>query len=212
MRNAANRPQRNKYTVPELCPAQHTRLLSTKIPRLRFDQLPEPIAQALAPKYERLGYLGEFFAATAHQPEALRAFIDFTDLAKGELDTRLVELIALTVATLKEVDYEKHQHERLSVKLGYGREWVQAVERLEPASQDVLSTIEQTVQRFVIEAVRCDGRGAQDLLDEVVDALGYHQAVAVLMVMGRYTTHAIIVNSLGIDAPVPSIFEDGFGR
>ena len=185
--------------------------MSTKIPRLRFDQLPEPIAEALAPKYERLGYLGEFFAATAHQPEALRAFIDFTDFAKGELDMPIVELIALTVATLKEVAYEKHQHERLSVKLGYGREWVEAVERLDPGSQEMLSAVEQTVQRFVIAAVRQDGHGTQDLLDEVVDALGYHHAVAVLMVMGRYTTHAVIVNSLGIEAPVPSIFEDGFG-
>jgi hypothetical protein len=188
-----------------------SKLLSAKIPRLRFEQLPDTIRQVLAPKYERLGYLGEFFAATAHQPEALRAFIDFTDLAKGELDMRVVELIALTVAVLKEVEYEKHQHERLSVNLGYGRDWVEAVERLDPASQSGLSAVERTVQRFVIEAVRRDGRETQDLLDEVVDALGYHQAVAVLMVMGRYTTHAIIVNSLGIEAPVPSIFEDGFG-
>jgi hypothetical protein len=44
----------------------------------------------------------------------------------------------------------------------------------------------------------------------VVDALGYENAVAVMMVMGRYTTHAIIVNSLGIEAPVPSIFPDAF--
>ena len=184
--------------------------MNTKIPRLQFDQLPKPIRRALATKYERLGYLGEFFAVTAHQPEALRAFIEFTDTAKGELDPRIVEMIALTVAMMKKVDYELHQHERLSVKLGFGREWVRAVECLEPERLEALSPVERTVQRFVIDAVSRDGHGMGDLLDEVVGVLGYHRAVAVLMVMGRYTTHAIIVNSLDIGAPVPSIFDDGF--
>lgn len=184
--------------------------MSTQIPRLGFDQLPAPIADALRAKYQRLGYLGEFFAATAHQPEALKAFIDFTDLAKGELDLRLVELIALTVAAMKDVAYEKHQHERLAVKLGYGRDWVADVESLAPAEAPGLSEVERCVQRFVIAAVGHDGLGTGPLLADVVSALGVAGAVAVLFVMGRYTTHAIIVNSLGIKAPVPSIFEDDF--
>ena len=185
--------------------------MSSKIPRLGFAELRADIAAALEPKYRRLGYLGEFFAATAHQPDALKAFIDFTDSAKGELDQRMVELIALTVSSIKQVAYEKNQHERLAVKLGYGREWVAAVEALAPQAQAALSTDERCVQRFVIAAVREDGRDCAALLDAVADALGYVAAVAVLMVMGRYTTHAIMVNSLAIAAPVPSIFEDGFG-
>lgn len=184
--------------------------MTTGIPRLTFDQLPSEIAGSLRAKVKRLGYLGEFFAATAHQPAALKAFIDFTDEAKGELDLRLVELIALTVATMKRVAYEKNQHERLAVRSGYGREWVAAVERLAPAAQPLLTDTEKCVQRFVIAAVTRDGQGTSHLLDEIVTMLGVPQAVAVLMVMGRYTTHAILVNSLNIKAPVPSIFDDGF--
>ncbi len=184
--------------------------MSELIPRLPFEQLPPAIAAALESKYRRLGYLGEFFAATAHQPAALKAFIDFTDLAKGELDLRWVELIALTVATMKSVAYEKNQHERLALKLGYGREWVAAVERLAPECEPLLDAVERTIQRFVIAAVDRDGLGTGPLLDTVVVALGAERAVAVLFVMGRYTTHAIVVNSLDIQAPVPSIFEDGF--
>ena len=183
--------------------------MSSKIPRLTFDELPPVIADALRAKVQRLGYLGEFFAATAHQPAALKAFIDFTDLAKGELDMRFVELIALTVATLKNVAYEKNQHERLVVKLGYEREWVAAVEALAPETSALSSDDERCVQRFVIAAVERDGLDTAHLLDAVVDALGVERAVAVLMVMGRYTTHAIIVNSLNIAAPVSSIFEVG---
>jgi len=185
--------------------------MTTRIPRLRFDELPVDIAGRLRSKVERLGYLGEFFAATAHQPQALAAFIDFTDNAKGELDMRLVELIALTVATLKHVAYEKNQHERLAVKLGYGRAWVAAVERLQPELASELDRIERVVQGFVIAAVTRDGLDCAALLDAVVEELGVAQAVAVLMVMGRYTTHAMLVNALGIGPPVPSIFADDCG-
>jgi alkylhydroperoxidase family enzyme len=185
--------------------------MSESIPRFSFEQLPDEIAEALRPKFERLGYLGEFFAACAHQPTALKAFIDFTEAAKGELEMRIVELIALTVATMKDVSYEKNQHERLSVKLGFGRDWVAAVETLQPTNQDGWSDLERAVQRFVIHAAIHDGHGSADLLDDVVRHVGYDQAIAVLMVMGRYTSHAIMVNSLNIAAPVPSIFDDGFG-
>ena len=185
--------------------------MNHSIPRLSFAELRPDIAAALEAKYQRLGYLGEFFAATAHQPDALMAFIEFTDAAKGELDMRLVELIALTVAVMKHVAYEQNQHERLAVKLGYGRDWVAAVEALAPDEQGALSVEEQIVQRFVIAAVERDGRDTGALLEAVTAQLGSAGAVAVLMVMGRYTTHAILVNSLGISAPVPSIFEDGFG-
>ncbi|MBI2802355.1 MAG: carboxymuconolactone decarboxylase family protein [Gammaproteobacteria bacterium] len=185
--------------------------MTHSIPRLTFDELPSEIADALRVKVERLGYLGEFFAATAHQPAALKAFIDFTDEAKGELDMRLVELIALTVATMKRVAYEKNQHERLAVRLGYGRDWVAAVERLAPEAETVLSATEICVQQFVITAVMRDGADTSHLLEAVVKILGVAQAVAMLMVMGRYTTHAILVKCLNIKAPVPSIFDDDFG-
>ncbi len=182
--------------------------MTDTIPKLAFDELPKSIATLLEPKYRRLGYLGEFFARTAHQEAALKAFIEFTDAAKGSLSSDIVELIALTVATMKGVDYEKNQHERLSLMLGLTREWVADVERLEPRMTTNLNDTQLSVQSFVIAAVTKDGRGANDLLAGVVKALGHESAVAVLMVMGRYIAHAIIVNSLAIEAPVPSIFSE----
>ncbi len=49
--------------------------MSTKIPRMEFAELPDSIASLLKSKYERLGYLGEFFARTAHQEEALKMMV-----------------------------------------------------------------------------------------------------------------------------------------
>ena len=180
------------------------------IPRFSFADLPAEIATALRAKFERLGYLGEFFAATAHQPAALKSFIDFTEFSKGELDMRLVELIALTVATMKAVAYEKNQHERLALKLGYGREWVADVERLTPHTATLLDENERCVQRFVLAAASRDGVASEPFLNEVVARLGVAKAVAVLFVLGRYISHAVMVNSLGIGAPVPSIFDPEF--
>ncbi len=184
-----------------------------KIPGIAFDDLPESIATRVQDKYERLGYLGEFFARTAHQEKGLAAFIDFTQAGSGSLDTQLVELIALTVTSRMGVVYERNQHERLSVKLGFGRCWVKAVEALNPedASLSELSQQQRLVQRFVLDALKSDGHQSTDALEQLVIALGVENAVAVMMVMVRYVGHGLMVNSLKLSAPVPSIFDDGFG-
>lgn len=181
---------------------------SSSIPRLDLDQLEPKLADQLRPRVERLGYLGEFFRCTAHQPDALRAFGDFTEAGKRSLPAQLVELVALTAASALGNDYERNQHERLSVRLGFGRRWVEAVEGLDPDALEDKS--EQVVQRYVLAALQHHGKGVTAELDEVVDALGPEGAVGVMFVLGRYVTHALIVNSLALAPPVPSIFEDGF--
>ena len=184
--------------------------MTDQIPRLEFDELEEGLAEVLAPRYERLGYLGEFFKCMGHQPRALRAFVEFTEAAKAALPGRLGELIALTVATKLGNDYERNQHERLSLRLGFGRDWVTAVEALNPESSEFLDGTERILQRYVLDALARHGRDTTDVLEPVIEAIGRHQAVAALMLMGRYVAHALIVNSLCIAPPVPSIFEDGF--
>ena len=183
--------------------------MTSSIPRLELDDLDPTLAAVLGPRVERLGYLGEFFRCAGHQPHALRAFMEFTEEAKGGLPDRLVELIALTAACRCRNDYERNQHERLSVRLGFGRDWVEAVERLEP-EEPALSDIERVVQRYVIDAIDTYGHEGAAHVDEVVARLGSAGAVAVMMVLGRYVTHALIVNSLELRPPVPSIFQDGF--
>ena len=184
--------------------------MTMKIPRLEFEDLESRLAETLTPRYERLGYLGEFFKCMGHQPTALRGFIDFTEAAKGDLPKNLVEVIALTAATKLGNDYERHQHQRLSVRLGLGRDWVIAVERLDGANSEGLNDHERVMQQFVLAVLERAGKDSGAELEAVIDAIGYRQAVAALMVIGRYATHALIVNCLDLDPPVPSIYEDGF--
>jgi alkylhydroperoxidase family enzyme len=175
------------------------------VPLIGIDELDPVVRQRLQSKIDRLGYLGGFFQLTAHQPEALAAFIDYTDATKRALPDDLAEIVALTVATATGNDYERHQHERLSVKLGLGKEWVASVENLDPDSEDL--TLEQrATQRWVLAVLKAHGRDSASELDGLVRALGSKTAIAVAMMCGRYVAHATIANSFGIQSPVPSIF------
>lgn len=184
--------------------------MSTAIPRLEFDQLDPLLAEALLPRYRRLGYLGEFFRVMGHQPRGLLGFVNFTEAAKAQLEKRHVELLAITVASHFGNAYERNQHERLAVRLGYGREWIRAVETLEPASAAGLSDVERRLQRFALDSVRTHGTAGHEAFDELVEQAGPEQAVAILMVVTRYVAHAYMVNVLRLAPPVPSIWEDGF--
>lgn len=183
---------------------------ASSLPRLEFASFPAPLAAALEPRVKRLGYVGEFFKCAAHQPEALTAFIEFTESCKGGLPQRLVEVISLTCGSWMGNAYERNQHERLSVRLGYGRDWVAAVNALQPDVESPLSEIERFVQRLTLKVLDTRGKDANGLFEEAVQTLGPEQAVAVLMVIGRYVVHGLFVNTLQLKAPVPSIFEDGF--
>jgi hypothetical protein len=180
------------------------------LPRKTFEEFPEEVAKRLRARVARLGYLGEFFRCAVHQPEALAAFIDFTETGKGSLPPRDVEVIALTCAGWMQNHYERNQHERLSVRLGFGQDWVAAVDALSPNGQNALTEAERELQALVLRILDTKGSGARDLFDDFLRKRGAEQAVAVLMVVGRYVVHGLFINTLDLKPPVPSIFEDGF--
>jgi alkylhydroperoxidase family enzyme len=173
------------------------------IPRLPADQWPPAVAEALRPRIERLGYVGEFFTCAAHQPAALLSFMTFTEDLKRALPDRLTEVVALTVSIELQNAYERHQHERLCLKLGFEESWVRAVETLDPSSP-ALSGAERAVQALALAMLRRHGQDTTRELDAVVAAIGPARAVAVMMQVGRYVTHALIVNTLALEPPVPS--------
>lgn len=184
--------------------------MSASLPRLTFDQFDPALAGLLEPRIRRLGYLGEFFRCTAHQPAVLKSFLEFTEATHAAVPPRLVEVVALTVANCMRNPYERNQHERLCVRLGFAREWIAAVNTLEPDTAVGLQATERTVQRLALEMLRSHGHGSGAAFDELVRALGAADAVAVLMLIARYAAHGLLVNTLGLAPPVPSIFEDGF--
>lgn len=184
--------------------------MSSSLPRIEFGDLPATLAATLEPRVKRLGYLGEFFQCAAHHPEALAAFIDFTEASQDDLPKRLVEVIALTCTTRMGNDYERNQRERLAVRLGFGRDWVAAINGLNPNAAAALTVEERAIQRLTLAVLDTRGKAAGELFEESVQSVGARAAIAILMVIGRCVAHGLIVNTLGLEPPVPSIFEDGF--
>jgi hypothetical protein len=182
--------------------------MSSAIKRLEFDELAPPVRDVLAARVDRLGYLGEFFKCAGHQPDILAPFMEMTEALKKALPDRLTETGALTVAMLMSNDYERHQHERLSQKLGFGESWIEAVEKIAPDTTAQMSAQERSVQRLIIAVVERRGQNVAAELEELIDAIGPEQSIAVLFLIGRYITHALIVNALDLAPPVPSIFPE----
>jgi alkylhydroperoxidase family enzyme len=178
--------------------------MSKLIPRLPQEKLSPDLEAFLRPRIERLGYLGEFFQCTAHQPEALLSFLEFTDHLKHALPNNLTEIVSLSVAQLMNNSYERVQHERLSLKLGFGENWVREVLSLSANGNGALSEPEVLVQRLVVAVINRKGHETTRELEAVIQSIGPAMTIAVLMLIGRYMSHAMIVNSLNLAAPVPS--------
>jgi hypothetical protein len=181
--------------------------MSARIPRLDFEALAPKLKAQLEPRVKRLGYLGEFFKCTAHQPELLSPFMTMTEAFKEVLPQRLIEVGALTVAGAMGNAYERHQHERLSEKLGFGRDWIAEVNRLAPDSARHMEHAERAVQRLALAMIATRGHGVAAQVEAVIEVIGPEQTIATMFLVGRYITHALIVNGLELTPPVPSIFE-----
>lgn len=184
--------------------------MPSSLPRIEFADLPAALAASLEPRVKRLGYLGEFFKCAAHQPRALASFIEFTAASQEGLSNRLIEVIALTCTGWMGNAYEHNQHERLCVRLGFGRDWVAAVNACGPETDSPMTAEERGVQQLTLTVLETHGRAAGGPFEETLQRIGPQLAMAILMTIGRCVTHSLIVNTLGLEPPVPSIFEDGF--
>lgn len=182
--------------------------MSEKIARLEMDELEPRLREALRPRVERLGYLGEFFKCAGHSPDVLRHFMEMTEALKKAVPDRITETVALTVAVKTGNAYERNQHERLCIKLEFGHDWIRSVELLDPDCQELMSKSERIVQSYTLAAIQSMGNNCESEFNQVLDVLKTSEAVGVLMLVGRYLTHAVAVNTLGLSPPKPSIFEE----
>ena len=178
--------------------------MNDHVPRLQAEEMQPELAEFLAPRIQRLGYLGEFFQCTAHQPAALLKFLEFTEELKHALPNHLTELIALTIAMSMDNAYERVQHERLCEELGFSPEWLNAVLSRDGSDDgQVLTHTERSVRQLAISVVKRGGRNTTHEFQAVINAVGVQPAIAVLMLISRYMSHAAMVNTL--DLPPPAL-------
>jgi alkylhydroperoxidase family enzyme len=183
-----------------------------------FADLEPALQDALRPRFERLGYLGDFFRLMAHQPVALLHFDRFTEESKRALGPARAELVALTAATRLGNDYERHQHERLAIALGQSTGWVADVERLDPDSpQTALDGPERVIQAFVLASIDTlvppvpgsRTTASAESFGRVVELVGDAEAAALALLAARFVGHALVSRACALTPPVSSIFADG---
>src|SRR5919202_464438 len=62
--------------------------------------------------------------------------------------------------------------------------------------------------KHALAVIERQGHDTTSELEAVIKAIGHEQAIAVLMLIGRYMMHALIVNSLALEPPVTSPLEE----
>src|ERR1700748_858554 len=148
--------------------------MSSSIPRISHEELPDELASFLKPRVKRLGYLGEFFQCTAHQPEALLSFLEFTEHLKHALPNNLTEVVVLSVAVMMNNDYERVQHERLCFKLGFSQEWLDALLSLVD-HREALTIEEHRVQELTTAMIERGGRNTTAEFEATIAIIGAPQ-------------------------------------
>lgn len=175
--------------------------------RLTFAELSDHLQTQLAPRVDRLGYLGEFFAIGGHQPAALAGFVEFSEALHAALPARWFHAVALTISTAAGNDYERHQHEQRCVALGIDREWIRGLVTGR-ASPGVLEPAEVVVRDLALAAYGRRADVARTRLRWLLAEHGPEAAVGVLLTIARYLAHSSVATIVGFTPPVPSIFAE----
>ena len=171
---------------------------------LTFDELPPDLQELLKPTVERLGYFGDLFALLGHNPAVVKAFTGYSAALRPLIDATLNELVALTVCTRMQFDYERIQHERLSLVMKLDRAWVAALVGKGPL--DPLSPAERSTRDCVLATVDGDVGAAREQIANVAADFGAAQATAILVQTTRFMGICQIGKIIGAQLPVPSPF------
>ncbi|GAC1382657.1 MULTISPECIES: carboxymuconolactone decarboxylase family protein [Actinomycetes] len=174
--------------------------------RLTFEELPAAAREAVRPRYERLGYLGEVFSLVGNSESSLLALLAFADGAGQPATPVQREVVALAVSQVNRALSELYQHEQRALKVGMSIEDVAAVESLDPAHPD-LDADAAVVLRLAVATARGDWTAARDALAAAGERFGDEVAAALLMQTGYYVMANAVGHVLDLTPPVPSIFD-----
>ncbi len=132
-------------------------------------------------------------------------------LTSPVLPRRLRELVTLRTAYLMDCAYELGQHRDVARTAGVSADEINAVTSESDWQTGYFESTELAVLRLTTELVSTRAVAAP-LFDDVHEALGPEATVEVLMVIGRYSGLALMLNALDVDldetARLPTIPTD----
>lgn len=174
--------------------------------RLSLEEVEPVLRTELEPTVARLGYFGEFFQVFGAVPGAVTAFMAYTKAVKAPLADNENEVLALTVCTALDDSYERIQHERLSIRLGFDTDWIAAAEGRTGANMAMLSAEETALRELALAVIATHGKGCQPAVAAATSVLGAQKTTAALLQITRFMSIATLCNALELSLPVPSVF------
>lgn len=174
--------------------------------RLSWDEVEPTLRTELEPTVARLGYFGEFFQVFGAVPGVVTAFMGYTKAVKAPLADNENEVLALTVCAALGDNYERIQHERLSVRLGLDTGWIAAAEGRAGADMTRLSAEETALRELALALIATHGKGCQTAVAAVTNVIGAQKTAAALLQITRFMSIATLCNALELSLPVPSVF------
>jgi alkylhydroperoxidase family enzyme len=179
---------------------------SDRIKRLSLDEIEPALRVELESTVARLGYFGEFFQVFGAIPGAVIAFMSYTKAVKAPLADNENEVLALAVCAALGDSYERIQHERLSLRLGFDIDWIAAAEGRTNANMALLSPEETALRELALAVISGHGMGCQPAVSAATLALGSEKTTAALLQITRFMSIATLCNALDLSLPVPSVF------
>ncbi|WP_156677708.1 hypothetical protein [Sphingomonas profundi] len=176
---------------------------------LSLEQIDPALRATLQPTVDRLGYFGAFFQYGGHVPDVLTGFMKYSGTLKAALPDDLNETIALTVCAQLDFAYERIQHERLSLKLGFAKDWVALL--VGRPSHAALTSAQRAARDLALAIAGSRPEQARDALGRLAAEQGEAQAMAALFQASRFASICMVGKVLDMQLPVPSIFADDTG-
>lgn len=180
--------------------------MSDAIPRLSFEDSDPRVQELLKPVVERLQYFGEFFQVAGNQPDALIKFMEYTGAVKGPLEPNMNELLALVVCARCGGEYERIQHERLSLKSGFTKQWIGELTGALTPAETQLDATERKLRDLAIAVV--EGGAVTAQLNAVTEDIGPERTLSAMLQITRFQMICTLCKAFDMKLPVPSIFEE----
>ena len=119
-------------------------------------------------------------------------------LTSPVLPVRLRELVVLRTAYLMDCPYELGQHRDVARTAGVSSDEINAITSKSDWQTAHFEPVELAVLHLTTELLTTRGVSAE-VFEQVHDALGSEATVEVLMVIGRYSGLALMLNALQVD-------------
>lgn len=155
--------------------------------------LPDELADQLAERVDRLGYVNGFLAIGLHQPGAILALLQMSDQLKAALDPRHVLVVALAAHHALGNEYERVQYLDAGRASGMSEAWLDAAQGRIAGS---LTPAEKAVRALTLAVVFAEPPAAAlAAAGEHVDDPGL---VAIIHLAARFVATSRISHALSL--------------